>query len=86
MIGSSSNVSSKTISETPPTSLKNALQGRIAGASITNTSAEPGGGINILIRGATSLAWGNQPLYVIDGVPQYNDYSRSAKEINGKKM
>jgi TonB-linked SusC/RagA family outer membrane protein len=81
--GSSSGVSAKTISETPATTLENALQGRMAGVNITNTSAEPGGGINIQVRGATSISGSNQPLYVIDGVPQYNDNSRSASEING---
>lgn len=81
--GSSSGVSAKTISETPASTLENALQGRMAGVNITNTSAEPGGGINIQVRGATSISGSNQPLYVIDGVPQYNDNSRSAAEING---
>ena len=81
--GSSSSVDAKTIAETPSTTLENALQGRMAGVNITNTSAEPGGGINIQIRGAASLSGGNQPLYVIDGVPQYNDNTRSASEIGG---
>lgn len=81
--GASSSVSAKVISETPPTTLENALQGRMAGVNITNTSAEPGGGINIQVRGVTSLSGGNQPLYVIDGVPQYNDNTRSAAEFNG---
>ncbi len=83
MTGSSSGVSAKTIGETPATTLENALQGRMAGVNITNTSAEPGGGISIQVRGATSISGSNQPLYVIDGVPQYNDNNRSAAEING---
>jgi len=81
--GSSSGVNARTIGETPANTLENALQGRMAGVNITNTSAEPGGGINIQVRGATSISGSNQPLYVIDGVPQYNDNSRSAVEING---
>lgn len=81
--GSSSTVNSKDIAEFPIINLESALQGRMAGVNMTSTSSEPGGGINIQIRGATSLSGGNQPLYVIDGVPQFNDASRSAAEING---
>ncbi len=81
--GASSGVIAKTIGETPAVTLENALQGRMAGVNITSTSAEPGGGISIQVRGATSLSGGNQPLYVIDGVPQYNDNTRSAGEVNG---
>lgn len=45
------------------------LQGRAAGVQITPASGEPGAGINIQIRGSTSIRSGNNPLYVIDGVP-----------------
>lgn len=81
--GSSSTVGNKEIAEFPTTNLESALQGRMAGVNITSTSSEPGGGTSIQIRGATSLSGGNQPLYVIDGVPQFNDASRSAAETNG---
>ncbi|WP_242155563.1 SusC/RagA family TonB-linked outer membrane protein [Aestuariivivens sediminis] len=81
--GSSSKVANKELEEFPITNLESALQGRMAGVNITSTSSEPGGGVSIQIRGATSLSGGNQPLYVIDGVPQFNDASRSAAEING---
>lgn len=50
-------------------SLDQALQGRVAGVRISQASAEPGGGVNIRIRGAGSISAGNQPLYVIDGLP-----------------
>lgn len=83
LTGSSSGINADIIKQTPATTLENAMQGRIAGVNITNTSAEPGGGIDIQIRGITSLSGGNQPLYVIDGVPQYNDNTRSAGEVNG---
>jgi TonB-linked SusC/RagA family outer membrane protein len=45
------------------------LQGRAAGIQITPASGEPGAGINIRIRGGTSLRNNNNPLFVIDGVP-----------------
>ncbi|HEY0898758.1 MAG TPA: SusC/RagA family TonB-linked outer membrane protein [Sphingobacteriaceae bacterium] len=45
------------------------LQGRTAGVQITPASGDPGAGINIRIRGTTSIRSGNNPLFVIDGVP-----------------
>lgn len=45
------------------------LQGRAAGVQITQTSGEPGSAMNIKIRGITSITAGNNPLYVIDGMP-----------------
>ena len=45
-----------------------ALQGRVAGARITQTSGDPAGGININLRGIHSIRGGSDPLYVIDGV------------------
>ena len=45
------------------------LQGRAAGVQITPSSGEPGAGINIQIRGSTSVRSNSNPLYVIDGVP-----------------
>jgi len=46
-----------------------ALQGRVAGVQVTQASSQPGGGVNIRIRGSGSLSSTNEPLYVIDGVP-----------------
>lgn len=45
------------------------IQGKVAGVNITTASGEPGAGVDIQIRGAGSIRSGNQPLYVIDGVP-----------------
>ncbi|MDI9882139.1 SusC/RagA family TonB-linked outer membrane protein [Flectobacillus longus] len=45
------------------------LQGRAAGVQMTPNSGEPGAGINIRIRGTTSIRSGNGPLYVVDGIP-----------------
>ena len=51
------------------TSIDQQLQGRAPGVQITQSSAEPGGGVSIRIRGAGSINAGNEPLYVIDGLP-----------------
>ncbi|RAK02205.1 iron complex outermembrane receptor protein [Larkinella arboricola] len=45
------------------------LQGRAAGIQVTPASGEPGAGVNIRIRGTTSVRSNNNPLFVIDGVP-----------------
>lgn len=48
------------------------IAGRAAGVNITQTSSEPGGGLSVRIRGASSVNAGNDPLYVIDGLPIEN--------------
>ncbi len=45
------------------------LQGRAAGVQITQKSGEPGSAMSVQIRGVTSITAGNDPLYVIDGMP-----------------
>lgn len=45
------------------------LQGRIAGVQIAQYSGQPGRGIGFIVRGAASFYSGNQPLFVVDGVP-----------------
>ncbi len=54
------------------------LEGRTAGVNITTNNGEPGAGVQIRIRGATSLSASNEPLYVIDGVPITNVESEAA--------
>ena len=45
------------------------LQGRLSGVTVTQNSGTPGGRSTVRIRGASSITGGNDPLYVIDGVP-----------------
>lgn len=45
------------------------IQGKSAGVQITQASGEPGAGVNIRIRGTSSVRGGNNPLFVVDGVP-----------------
>ncbi len=47
--------------------------GRIPGVFISQTSGVAGGGFNIEIRGRNSISKGNDPLYIVDGVP-YSTY------------
>ncbi|MBR5063387.1 MAG: TonB-dependent receptor plug domain-containing protein, partial [Bacteroidales bacterium] len=48
------------------------LQGRMAGVNVTAASGTPGGKSRVSIRGIGSLTAGNEPLYVIDGIPMSN--------------
>lgn len=78
--GSISKVSSKDLENQTVTNVLSAAQGRMAGVSITQNGGTPGGGYQIRIRGQNSLRTlsnsgtdGNQPLYIVDGVPIGND-------------
>ncbi len=46
-----------------------ALKGKAAGLMIRENSAQPGGGLDILVRGAGSINASNAPLFVVDGFP-----------------
>jgi len=54
------------------TNLDQMLQGRAAGVDIIQNNGEPGAGMQILIRGGSSISNTNEPLYVIDGIPINN--------------
>ncbi|MCU0633619.1 MAG: TonB-dependent receptor plug domain-containing protein, partial [Gemmatimonadaceae bacterium] len=56
------------------------LTARVAGVNVVSNSGDPGAGAQVRIRGGTSLSGGNDPLYVIDGVPLTND----ATEAGGR--
>ncbi|HEX6036838.1 SusC/RagA family TonB-linked outer membrane protein [Longimicrobium sp.] len=50
------------------TSIDQALQGRIAGAQISESSGQPGGGVSIRLRGTNTILGNAEPLIVVDGV------------------
>jgi TonB-dependent SusC/RagA subfamily outer membrane receptor len=62
-------VDSAAIRNAPVAALDNALQGKVAGVQVVQNSGEPGSGVSVRVRGPASLNAGNQPLYVVDGVP-----------------
>lgn len=49
------------------------VQGRVPGVNITQSNGEPGGNVQIRVRGGTSISASNEPLYVVDGVPLQNE-------------
>ena len=67
--GAISSVTSEKLNSTPSSSLGEMLRGQAAGVQVTMSNAAPGGSSNILIRGRRSLSGGNDPLYIVDGVP-----------------
>lgn len=54
-------------------SVDNLLRGSAPGIQVTQSSGAPGASASIRIRGGNSITGGNEPLYVIDGFPVYND-------------
>jgi TonB-dependent starch-binding outer membrane protein SusC len=49
------------------------IQGRISGVNMVQSNGEPGGNVQVRVRGGTSISASNDPLYVIDGVPLQNE-------------
>ena len=67
--GSIARVTAKEIENQPVNNVLDALQGRVAGLEITPTTGTAGGGYTIRLRGQNSISAGNDPLFIIDGVP-----------------
>ena len=70
--GSVSTVDAASANVGVKTNVDQMLQGRAAGVDIIQNNGEPGAGMQILIRGGSSISSSNEPLYVIDGVPINN--------------
>src|SRR5690606_33680992 len=68
--GSIAKVTAKEIEKQPVSNPLAAMQGRMSGVHITQTTGVPGGGFTVQIRGRNSLREeGNAPLYIVDGIP-----------------
>ncbi len=66
--GAISTIKASDLSSGTSSGVQEALQGRIAGVNITPTSGQPGGALDMSVRGVATFGNGN-PLFVIDGVP-----------------
>ncbi|MGV8095808.1 MAG: SusC/RagA family TonB-linked outer membrane protein [Mangrovibacterium sp.] len=62
-------VSGEDLGTNPASNINTALQGKIPGMEIVSSSGEPGAGVSIKIRGASSINGSSEPLYIVDGVP-----------------
>jgi TonB-dependent starch-binding outer membrane protein SusC len=69
LTGSVASVTSKEFNTGQINSPEQLLQGKVAGVQITNSSGQPGGLTIVRIRGNNSIRSGNNPLYVVDGLP-----------------
>ncbi|WP_373330900.1 carboxypeptidase-like regulatory domain-containing protein [Salmonirosea aquatica] len=67
LTGSIAKISNEQLIQPSAASFDQMLQGKAPGVQVTQTTGAPGGNMNILIRGVSSITGGNQPLYVIDG-------------------
>ena len=78
-----SSISAKDIKDLPVSGVDQALQGKLSGVSVSTNGGQPGGGVSVRVRGITSVN-GNEPLYVVDGVPlQTNRNSISQDQLGG---
>ena len=74
--GSISSVSKSRLSQIPVTNVMQAIEGSVAGVSITQTSSIPGSSPTALVRGVNSISANTNPFIVMDGIPfngNYND-------------
>ncbi|MBB1285740.1 TonB-dependent receptor [Flavisolibacter sp. BT320] len=67
--GSVASIGGDRLREVPTSNVSQALQGRLAGVDIAQTSTRPGASMQIRIRGTRSLSADNNPLIVLDGIP-----------------
>lgn len=67
--GSVASIGGDRLREVPSPNITQALQGRLAGVDISQTSTRPGATMQIRIRGTRSLSADNNPLIVLDGIP-----------------
>ncbi|GHB59140.1 SusC/RagA family TonB-linked outer membrane protein [Persicitalea jodogahamensis] len=69
LTGNIAKVSGAEIANTPVTTFEQALQGRAAGVQVTSLNGKLGQGMQMRIRGSSSVTASNEPLYVLDGIP-----------------
>ncbi|WP_162417497.1 SusC/RagA family TonB-linked outer membrane protein [Cyclobacterium roseum] len=72
LTGSVSSIQADKLNTDSQSSVEQIIQGRLPGVQVTQASARPGGNFSIRIRGSNSITAGNEPLYVIDGLPGAN--------------
>jgi len=69
VLGAISKVDGAELSKIPYASAQQALQGRVAGVQVASQTGAPGAPISVRIRGTGSISSGNDPLYIVDGIP-----------------
>lgn len=73
LTGSVTRVTEAELEGAPPhADIASMIQGKAAGVNVMVANGAPGAGVSVMIRGTTSLTGNSQPLWIVDGVPQYN--------------
>lgn len=80
--GSVASVNSDDIEAFPSSSVEQSLAGKLSGVQLSQSSGQPGAGISIRVRGISSISGGNEPLYVVDGIPFFNSDVRGLNGIS----
>jgi TonB-linked SusC/RagA family outer membrane protein len=71
IVGSVASLKTDELAALKTVSVNQALQGRASGVNVTTNSGMPGAPTKIRIRGTNSISSGNDPLWIIDGIPVY---------------
>ena len=74
-------VSGDDLVNAPTQTLDQALSGQFAGVNIRRNTGAPGGGVNVNLRGQSTLTGSTQPIYVIDGIVVNNDANQSGIDV-----
>ena len=69
VVGSAVAVSSEKLEKRPIANIGDALQGQVAGLQVFTTSGEPSAGVNMRLRGVSSINSSSEPLFILDGSP-----------------
>lgn len=69
LTGSVASVSNETLTANPVSDVSQALQGKLAGVSVTSQDGRPGAEVSIRVRGGGSITQSNDPLFIVDGFP-----------------
>jgi len=80
--GSVASMGGAVLRDVPSSNITQALQGRVAGVEMSQTSSKPGAQMQIRIRGTRSLTASNDPLVVLDGIP----FAGNISDINPNEI
>ncbi len=81
--GSQVEISAENLMNTPATNPASAIQGRMAGVYVSQSNGLPGSPMNFTIRGTNSIEGGNNPLFIVDGVPYLSQAINQMAAANG---
>ncbi|QRX63322.1 TonB-dependent receptor [Dysgonomonadaceae bacterium zrk40] len=83
--GAMSSVKSKDFNVGVTIAPEQLIQGKIAGVNIVQSSGRPGAASTVRVRGTSSISAGNDPLYVIDGIPMQFNSAHLHVDVTGQQ-